>query len=267
MNRLNESRYLDLSEWLSTLTELNVDTATGLPKVTAAVARVDRLYAAIGAHANSAPDIAATVSQLAYRAELDDPAAVVDIARKTAYAYDDAHRERVALILSRSVDEAMSAAIRAFRNSDHLEALRPAFDHLAPRLALAASTIPAAVRNLDDATRLGHADAYLQLEKDVAAWKLIHALIRAWMDAGILGGGDRRLPIEYMVDDLDAYSKARANSGAPARIAAGITAGSPRLHIPDGPTRAQADPQAARRVADAAQQADATERLSLGLRG
>lgn len=261
----NESKHMDLMEWLVTLEDLGVNIAKAFPKTVEMNGRVDRLLTIRSETIKAMPDITVTARRLGINDDLDDEAAIVSTADHAAFAQDPSHRERVAEFFERAADAARGDAIRQFRRSDVLEQLRPAFDELAQRITNAAKTIPTGVMNLDDAARTGHSDAYQQLERDIDRWSELAQLIGTLSTAGVIAGEGNRYPAEFMVDDLSAYTEAKAYSSRPLRHAQGIAAGRPNLHVPTGKAQEPIHDDRARALAYEANTADRAAREDLGL--
>lgn len=229
----NESNHMDMIGWLDTLEDLGVNIAKEFPAVHSANERVDRLLNIRAQHANAATDINIAARKIGIADDLDDTDAVLTYADHYAYADNPDHRARVSVLLTRAADFARGDALRRFRRAPILDIMRPAFDTLAHRIVTAAATIPQGVMNVGDAARLGHSDAYLQLERDIAQWKDTADLIGALHDAGVLvADRPERWPAEFMIDNLDAHREASGSIDHPMRRAAGIAAGVPNLHIP-----------------------------------
>lgn len=231
----NESKHLDLQEWLSDLEDLGVNIAKRFPEVYRANERVDRLLSLRTKHKNTTPEINTAARRLGLIDDLDDADSIITAADHFAYGQDPDHRERVSALFSRAADFARGDAYNRFRRAPILDIMRPAFDELAERIVTASRTIPQGVIDIGDAARLGHADAYLQLERDLATWKKVAELVGAMHDAGVLVADRRdRWPAEFMLDDVQASREASGTVSHPLRRAMGIAAGRPNLHIPSG---------------------------------
>lgn len=260
----NEEKHMDLVEWLVTLEELGVNVAKAFPAVLAANERIDTLEAIRQQHTSTEPDLASFARRIGLTAELDNPDTVLADVAQVAYNQDEEHRQRVGELLERAADTAKGEAIRRFRRSDVLAAITPTFDTIAARIVASTDTITTSVFNLEDAARLGYADSYLQLERDLTTWKQIADLIGVWRTQGVLPdqGG---YTVAYMVNDADAYREAAAGTARPSRQAAGITAGVPHLHLPE-PTPFEAlNDRLTERAAREANHDDHTARADLGL--
>lgn len=259
----NESKHLDLMEWLDTLETLGLNVEDTFPAVAAANARVDRLTQLQNHHVKTRRDANTVARQIGLTEDLDDAEAILTTADHFAYSQSDEHRQIVGDLLEGAADIAKGEALRRFRRSNPLEALRPIFEPLAARIVEAADIIPEGVINLDDAARLGHADTYLQLERDVRAWNDIADLLGDWREAGILDTA--HYPIEYMVEDPEAARETTAGLNRPTRRALGIRAGRPHLHIPEASPLAPLEPREQEWAARDANEADRAAREHLGL--
>ena len=167
---------------------------------------------------------------------------VLEVANMGAASVTPEHRARVLELLDRAQDAARRAITQAFWNRGEtlIDLLRPAFDEYTKRIVDNWATIPNGVRDLDDATRLGHADEWLQLEQDIASWRTTTSLLVAWIANGIIGKkGDR--PGDWMMGAPDAYRDTLASRNTTTALASAITAGRPQLGAPTEEQRAQAD--------------------------
>lgn len=264
MHLMNESKYLDLVDWLDTIEELGVDIAEAFPKVTEMNERGDRITSAQAAASNAQPNVETAARRLALHENLDDTTALVTLADHVAYAQNPEHQERVEQFFAKAADAAYGEAIRQFKRSDILGVLRPHFDAIAARIVAAAEKIPTAAMGLEDAVRLGEGDAYLQLETDLATWTKLAELLTELIRAGVLTD-EKRYPIEYLVEDPDAYRETVAGSGRLARRAHAIAAGRPSLHEPTGTPLPAIHDDTARRASYLANDADKAARADLGL--
>lgn len=262
----NEPKYMDLENHLDTLETLGVNPTTAFPTVLDAMGRVDQLEQTSSTYRANPPEINSEARRLGLTTNLDDTAAILAEADHVAYGQDEAHRQRVLDYLENATDFARGEALRQFRRSPILDLMRPAFDATAARITAAAETIPQGVMNLEDAARLGHADTYLQLERDIATWKQTGELIGELTAAGTLSTDHPRWPVEFMVDDLDAYREASAGSSRVTRTAAGIAAGRPNLHTPTGAPIPAPDDRDTRNAVYRANDDDHAAREALGLK-
>lgn len=262
---MNESKYLDLLEWLDTLEEIGVDVAAAFPKVAAMNERGDRITSLQATAANEQPAVEITARRLGLNDNLDDAAAIITLADHVAYAQNPDHLERVSQFFARAADAAYGEAIRIFKRSDILGALRPIFNDVAARITATAEKIPTAAMGLEDAVRLGHADPYMQLERDMTTWANISTLLGDLMAAGVLKADTTRMPAEFMLEDVDAFRDACAGSPRLARRAHGIAAGRPNLHTPKGAALRVIHDDESRRASYLANDADQAARASLGL--
>ena len=260
---MNESKYLDVTGWIDSLEELDIDVEHSLPAVAESVTRVERLNSILAHHRKSFPEINVSARQLAVAVNLDDTAAALEKVNLLASSYDTAHRDRVTEILERATDIAMGESSRAFRRSDILAAIRPTFDAIAQRIVDAPGLIPQGTLNLEDAARLGCGSAYMQLETDLAAWKAMGELITSMLEDGALKTDARRYAIEYMVDDVDAYKSMGITNKR--QHATAIAVGRANLHHPTGPAYEPAHENDAREAAYLASEADKDARANLNL--
>jgi hypothetical protein len=261
---MSESNFMDLERWFATLPDLGIDPHTAFPEESRLIERVRSLIMAQAEFKKRFTTDYTERAQLIASGDYDVEAAI-EAATAAAHETSTDHHERVLQVLFRAQDFAQANAYRQFkhRRAGLLDAIRSEFDALSARIVAAATTIPMGVGDLEDAARLGHTDTYLQLERDFAGWGNLAGLVNEWTEAGLFGDeGRRRWPIEFMVDDVDAYREAHAGSSKLLRQAAGIAAGKPNLHIPTG-TR----PEPVDRAADTwrANRADETAREKLGL--
>lgn len=228
------------------------------------IERVDAIDRIRSRYAANPPEVNTAARTLAFSKDLTDENTVLTEADRIAADQDTEHRERVIEYFERAADQARGEALKRFRRADILDALRPAFDKLTTRITTAASTIPQGILNLDDAARLGHADDWLQLERDIATWKQTAELISDLAASDAIPGNRNRYPAEYMVEDITAYNEAAAGSSRITRIAAGNAAGRPNLHIPEGPTAPPTEDN--RAAAYRANDEDRAARETLGLK-
>lgn len=261
----NEAKYMDLENHLDTLETLGVNPTTAFPNVLDNIGRVDRLIHTRSTYRDNPPEINTQARHLGLTANLDDTTAILTEADHVAYSQDETHRQRVLDYLENAADFARGEALRQFRHSPILDLMRPAFDATADRITKAAATIPQGVMNLEDAARVGLADTYLQLERDIATWKQTSELLSELADAGTLRTDHPRWPVEFMVDDLDAYREASAGSSRITRTAAGIAAGRPNLHMPTGAQVTAPNDRDTRNAVYRANDDDHAAREALGL--
>ncbi|MFS0794816.1 hypothetical protein [Microbacterium sp. 1P10AE] len=229
---VNESKHLDLIEWLDTIEDIGVNIADAFPGVIAANERAHRILKikekAHQAHTAGRRRLLATIN-------LDDEDAVIVAVDRAAHAQNTEHAANVANLYDNAADELHGDAVRIFRRSDILAILRPRFDEVAARIVEAAETIPYGVMSIGDAARLGHGDTYTQLERDAQTWRAIADLISTLHQAGVLDLGRDYHPFEAMLEDVQAYWDTLASSGRPMRVARAVAAGRPNLHIPTEP--------------------------------
>ena len=232
----NEEKYLDLTEWLDTLEELGVNIPDALPTVAAATARVDQLERIGSQHLATRRETSTLAREIA-NTNLNDTTAVLTLADQLAYAQSDENRERVTEILEAAADIAKGDALRRFRRADIIGALRPGFDTITTRITHTQAQLPEGVLNLDDAARVGHADTWMQLERDITTWKTLSTLISDLTTAGILkpaGTSEHHtVALDFLVENYDAYDTALAGRGSVRAQAAAIVAGQPKLRTPE----------------------------------
>ncbi len=261
------SDYIDLTDWLKALGRLGVDGRTTFPEETALTKRVDKINAALNEYRETSTTSYNTHAKKIASGD-SDAAGIIDLVNQAAHETKPDHSERVLEIFERTLEFAQRNAYLTFkrRGATILDSIHPQFDALAARILDATVTVPRGVLNLDDAARLGHADAYLQLERDIQQWDQVLGLIQDWIGAGILAKDHpHRSAIEYMVGDAGSESEARAGSSNPLRRARGIAAGHPRLGLPSGTPLEPVLNDSRRWATLDANDADRAARAALGL--
>lgn len=263
---MNENSFDDLAMWLETLQKIGFNPAELLPAVAKKISRVDRLQHLYRHHRSSSLDTQALSRRIGLTANLDDFEQALAELNTAVAAHNDSQRNEIQRILTNAIDAAMGAAIGEFRNTPILDRLRPGFDALAARLTSAAKTLPIGVATLEDATRLGHADTYLQLEKDAHAWEALGKLIGTWLTKQhrVLASTGHTA-IEFMFDDVDAFRAVRLDLGGNVRLAHAIAAGRPHLHAPTGKPNLDDDDNRTRQLGYQASRDEREARASLGL--
>lgn len=231
-------RYVTLDTWLTALAELGVN-----PGEFDAEYEARKRMRIIEAATKKYTENATTSLAGPARAIARDPQRVdhvLDVANMGAASVTPEHRARVLELLSRAAEEAQRSMSQKFwaRGESIIGILKPTFDEFTARITTARAKIPDGVQDLDDATRLGHGDDWMQLEQDIAAWRTVTELLTAWITNSIIGKeGDRG--VDWMVGDPDSFKSTRAGRNTIPALADAITAGGPNLAPPTEEQRAQ----------------------------
>ena len=227
-------RFDDLNRWLPALEDLGIDrhefdTEYSLLNNVRLLGNAQAFY-----RKNSSTDLNGPAAAIA--ADPQSIEHILERANLAAAAITEDHRGRVLELMDKATDRAMKSAADAFqrRGDSILDTIRPSFDTLAARITAARVGTPDGVANLEDATRLGLSDTWLQLETDIAQWKQLSTMIDELFENGILSRTGSLPPenyysIHFMVDDPDAYREVAAHSIAVHRVASAIAASGPHL--------------------------------------
>ncbi|MFJ6453783.1 hypothetical protein [Paenarthrobacter sp. NPDC091669] len=192
----------EVQNWMKTMTAMGVELGH-LSPVDGYMAKAATLeqYARRYKEANGLDEAAAAQTLAAEPCSYEAAAALVTT---TALANTDDYLEDALDTFAEAVRINHVHAFRVFRNrsDDTVEALQTVLTNTANRIQESAESIPAATKDIAEATRAGVGEAWVQLERDLNTLDAIASLIAEWYSYGALKNDGRRNINEYSLNEL-----------------------------------------------------------------